>query len=164
MSLLIGGATLAVFGISIASGTDLAVARTEAVHDARTRSARLSAQLPLSRWSSLTLDVFRGNPAIQSALALIVFQLIYTYVPFLERTVRLEPLTVGGWLLPIAFSVAIFLAVECSKRCAGARRGRHGRSIQCERIGNSEDGAEGSHVSVGNATTPAGGTTEGGPS
>lgn len=116
VSLLIGGATLAVFGISLASGTDLAVARTEAV--AMLAFGQLAYLLNcrfLSR-SSLTVDVFRGNPAIGwSALALIVLQLVYTYVPFMNALFGSEPLSIGGWLLPIAFSVGIFLAVEVLK-------------------------------------------------
>ena len=116
VSLLIGGATLAVFGISIASGTDLAVARTEAVTMLALGQLAYLLNCRFLGQSSLTLDVFRGNPAIGwSALALIVFQLIYTYVPFMNALFGSEPLTVGGWLLPIAFSVAIFLAVEVLK-------------------------------------------------
>lgn len=116
VSLLIGGATLAVFGISLASGTDLPVARTEAV--AMLAFGQLAYLLNcrfLTR-SSVTADVLRGNPVIWwSALALVALQLVYTYVPFMNALFGSEPLGVVGWLLPIGFSVVIFFAVEALK-------------------------------------------------
>lgn len=125
VSLLIGGATLAVFGISLSSGADLAMARTEAV--TMLALGQLSYLLNcrfLSR-SSVTVDVLRGNPVVWwSALALIVLQSVYTYVPFMQNLFGSEPLDVSGWLLPIVFSIAIFVAVELLKalRRRGAAR------------------------------------------
>ena len=116
VSLLIGGATLAVFGISLASGTDLAVARTEAVTMLALGQLAYLLNCRFLTRSSLTFDVFRGNPAIGwSALALIVLQLVYAYAPFMNSLFGSEPLTITGWLLPIAFSIGIFLAVEVLK-------------------------------------------------
>jgi magnesium-transporting ATPase (P-type) len=69
----------------------------------------------LSR-SSLTFDVFRGNPAIWwSALALIVLQLFYTYVPFMNDLFGSRPLAIWSWGLPLVLSIGIFLAVEVLK-------------------------------------------------
>lgn len=125
VSLLIGGATLAVFGISLSSGADLAMARTEAVTMlALGQLAYLLNCRFLSR-SSVTVDVLRGNPVVWwSALALIVLQSVYTYVPFMQNLFGSEPLDVSGWLLPIVFSIAIFVAVELLKalRRRGAAR------------------------------------------
>ncbi len=50
-----------------------------------------------------------------SALALIMLQLVSTYVPFMNPVFGSEPLSIGDWLLPDAFSVGIFLAVEVLK-------------------------------------------------
>jgi magnesium-transporting ATPase (P-type) len=122
-SLLIGGATLGVFYGAVAGGTDIAYARTEAVAMlALGQLAYLFNCRFLSR-SSLTPDVLRGNPAVWwSALALLVFQLIYTYVPFMNDLFGSRPLAVGSWGPPIALSIVIFLAVEVLK--ALRRRGR----------------------------------------
>ena len=69
----------------------------------------------LSR-SSLTVDVFRGNPVIWwSALALIGLQLVYTYVPFMNDLFGSQPLAIWSWGLPFVLSIAIFLAVELLK-------------------------------------------------
>ncbi|GAA3018942.1 cation-translocating P-type ATPase [Microbacterium dextranolyticum] len=116
VSVLIGGATLGVFGISLSLGTDIDVARTEAV--AMLAFGQLAYLLNcrfLGR-TSLTLDILRGNPVTWwSAGALVALQLVYTYAPFMHALFGSEPLTLVGWALPIGFSVAIFLAVEMLK-------------------------------------------------
>ncbi|HYP73843.1 MAG TPA: HAD-IC family P-type ATPase, partial [Microbacterium sp.] len=122
VSVLIGGATLAVFGISVAAGTDLAVARTEAVTMLALGQLAYLLNCRFLRQSSFTIDVLRGNRFVWwSALALIALQLLYTYVPFMNALFGSEPLTVQGWLLPIGFSIVIFVAVEVLK--ALRRRG-----------------------------------------
>ncbi|MCR2809657.1 MULTISPECIES: HAD-IC family P-type ATPase [unclassified Microbacterium] len=125
VSLLIGGATLGVFYGAVAGGTDIAYARTEAVAMlALGQLAYLFNCRFLSR-SSLTVDVLRGNPAVWwSALALVVVQLIYTYVPFMNDLFGSRPLAVWSWGPPIALSIVIFLAIEALK---ALRRGRRGR-------------------------------------
>ena len=110
------GAQSLVILVAVVFGLTLPLARTEAVTMLALGQLAYLLNCRFLGRSSLTLDVFRGNPAIGwSALALIVFQLIYTYVPFMNALFGSEPLTVGGWLLPIAFSVGIFLAVEVLK-------------------------------------------------
>ena len=105
-----------VFYGGAATGVDIAYARTEAV--AMLALGQLAFLLNcrfLSR-SSLTLDVFRGNPAIWwSALALIALQLVYTYVPFMNDLFGSRPLAIWSWGLPFVLSIAIFLAVELLK-------------------------------------------------
>ena len=122
VSLLIGGATLGVFYSVAATGVDIDYARTEAV--AMLALGQLAYLLNcrfLSR-SSLTPAVLRGNPVIWwSALALIVLQLIYTYVPFMNDLFGSRPLAIWSWAVPLVLSVVIFLAVEVLK--AVRRRG-----------------------------------------
>ncbi|MGB4779215.1 HAD-IC family P-type ATPase [Microbacterium sp.] len=127
VSLLIGGATLAVFALSLGRGTDLGVARTEAVTMLALGQLAFLLNCRFLSRSSLTTDVLRGNPVIWwSALALIVLQLLYTYLPFMNGLFGSEPLDAVGWLLPIGMSVVVFLAVEGLKalRRAGAVRQR----------------------------------------
>ena len=122
VSLLIGGATLGVFYSVVATGVDIDYARTEAV--AMLALGQLAYLLNcrfLSR-SSLTPAVLRGNPVVWwSALALIVLQLIYTYVPFMNDLFGSRPLAIWSWAVPLVLSVVIFLAVEVLK--AVRRRG-----------------------------------------
>ena len=78
------------------------------------------------RTSSLTLDVLRGNRVVWwSALALVALQLFYTYVPFMNVLFESRPLPAASWIVPLAASLGIFLAVEALKalmRRAARRR------------------------------------------
>ena len=66
--------------------------------------------------SSITIDVFRGNRMVWiSAGALIVLQLLYTYVPIMNTLFESEPLSATDWILPIVLSFVIFFAIEALK-------------------------------------------------
>lgn len=122
VSLLIGGAALAVFGIALGAGHELEIARTEAVAMLALGQLAYLFNCRFLGRSSLTLDVLRGNAVVWwSALALIVLQLLYTYVPWLNALFDSRPLPLTAWLVPLGFSVVIFLAVELLK--ALRRRG-----------------------------------------
>ncbi|TGY35644.1 HAD family hydrolase [Microbacterium laevaniformans] len=116
VSVLIGGATLVVFGLALARGADIGVARTEAVSTLAFAQLAFLLNCRFLGRSSLTIDVLRGNPVIWwSAMALVALQLLYTYVPFLNELFGSEPLDGLGWIIPIAAAVAVFLAVEVFK-------------------------------------------------
>ncbi|KQP71789.1 carbonate dehydratase [Microbacterium sp. Leaf288] len=127
VSLLIGGAAMGVFyGVS-AAGADLEVARTEAVLMLAFGQLAFLLNCRFLTRSSLTLDVLRGNRVVWwSALALVVLQLVYTYVPFMNVLFESRPLPAASWILPIVVSVGIFLAVEALKAVLRARRGASG--------------------------------------
>jgi magnesium-transporting ATPase (P-type) len=116
VSLLIGGATLAVFYSVAATGVDLDYARTEAVAMLALGQLAYLFNCRFLGRSSLTADVLRGNPAVWwSALALLGLQLIYTYVPFMNDLFGSRPLAIWSWIPPVVLSIVIFLAVEALK-------------------------------------------------
>ncbi|WP_292832911.1 HAD-IC family P-type ATPase [Microbacterium sp.] len=116
VSFLIGGATLAVFGISVARGVDLDVARTESVLMLALGQLAYLFNCRFLSQSSFTMAVLRGNRVVWwSAIALIALQLIYTYVPFMNALFGSEPLDLIGWLLPVVFSVGLFAVIEALK-------------------------------------------------
>jgi magnesium-transporting ATPase (P-type) len=123
VSLLIGGAAMGVFYGVAATGADIEVARTEAVLMlAFGQLAFLFNCRFLSR-SSLTIDVLRGNRTVWwSAIALVVLQLIYTYVPFMNVLFESRPVPAASWILPVLVSIGIFLAVEVLKAVIRARQ------------------------------------------
>ena len=127
VSVLIGGATLGVFYTVAATGVDVDYARTEAVAMlALGQLAYLFNCRFLSR-SSLTVDALRGNRMVWwSALALVVLQLAYTYVPFLNELFGSRPLAAHSWILPIGLSIVVFLLVELLK---AVRRRRAPREV-----------------------------------
>ncbi|MCR2791531.1 HAD-IC family P-type ATPase [Microbacterium sp. zg.Y625] len=113
VSALIGGAALALFYSVAATGVDIAYARTEAVTMLALGQLAYLFNCRFLTRSSLTPDVLRGNRVIWwSAGALIAVQLVYTYAPFMNDLFGSRPLTLQSWLLPIALSIVIFLAVE----------------------------------------------------
>jgi magnesium-transporting ATPase (P-type) len=66
--------------------------------------------------------VLRGNRVVWwSALALIVLQVAYTYVPLMNVLFESRPLAAASWILPIVVSIGIFLAVEALKAVLRAR-------------------------------------------
>ncbi|GAA3914843.1 cation-translocating P-type ATPase [Microbacterium invictum] len=128
VSLLIGGATLAVFGLALGAGHELAVARTEAVAMLALGQLAYLFNCRFMGRSSITVDVLRGNQVVWwSALALLVLQMLYTYVPWFNGLFDSRPLSFTAWLVPLAFSIVIFLAVEVLK-AVRRRIGFAGRS------------------------------------
>lgn len=122
VSLLIGGATMGVFYGVVATGEDIEVARTEAVLMLALGQLAYLFNCRFLTRSSLTVDVLRGNRVVWwSAIALVVLQLIYTYVPFMNVLFESRPLAATAWILPIVVSIGIFLAVEALKAVVRAR-------------------------------------------
>lgn len=116
VSVLIGGAAMGVFYGAAAAGTDIAYARTEAVLMLALGQLAFLLNCRFMSRSSITADVFRGNRVVWiSAAALIVLQLLFTYVPVMNTLFESEPLAAASWILPIVLSVAIFFAVEVLK-------------------------------------------------
>ncbi|MWB97379.1 HAD-IC family P-type ATPase [Agromyces sp. MMS17-SY077] len=122
VSLIIGGASLGVFYAALGAGVDLDYARTIAVTTlALAQMTYLFNCRFLSR-SSLTLEVFRGNPVVWwSSGALIVLQLGYTYLPFMNRLFESAPLTWNSWIAPILVAIGVFLLIEGLKAIRNSR-------------------------------------------
>lgn len=128
VSLLIGGATMGVFYGVTAAGADLEAARTEAVLMLAFGQLAYLFNCRFLHRSSLTVDVLRGNRVVWwSALALVVLQLVYVYAPFMNVLFESQPVPATSWILPIALSVGIFLAVELLKAVLRARAASRAR-------------------------------------
>ena len=113
VSLLIGGAAMGVFYTSYASGAELDYARTEAVTMLALGQLAYLLNCRFMSRSSITLDVLRGNRMIWlSAGALLVLQLVFTYVPIMNTLFESAPLAAIGWVAPVLLSVVIFFVVE----------------------------------------------------
>jgi magnesium-transporting ATPase (P-type) len=68
------------------------------------------------RESSLRLDLLCTNRVVWIAIAvLVVLQLMFVYVPFLNLWFHSAPIAPRDWFLPIGIGVFIFLAVEAEK-------------------------------------------------
>jgi magnesium-transporting ATPase (P-type) len=117
VSVLIGLVTMAVFYYELhVLGSPPARAQATAVTMlALAQLAYLFSCRFLDR-SSLTLDVLRGNTTLWwSALALIVLQLIFLYVPVMQRLFRVEGIGAREWLTTAVLAIVVFLIVEGAK-------------------------------------------------
>jgi len=116
VSFIIGGATMGVFYGVAAGDVDVSYARTEAVLMLALGQLAYLLNCRFMSRSSVTLDVFRGNRMIWiSAGALMVLQLLFTYVPVMNTLFESQPLAATSWILPIVLSVVIFFAIEILK-------------------------------------------------
>ncbi len=123
VSVLIAGATLAVYFFVSGGGHPLPVAQTAAVNMLAFGQLAYLLNCRFVTSSSLRPAVLQGNPWIwRMAGALVVLQLIFTYAPFMHGTFGSAPIAVRGWLLAVALAVVVFLAIEAAK-AVGRRMG-----------------------------------------
>jgi len=116
VSLLIGGATLAVFQREMALDMPLDVARTLAVNILVFGQAFYLFNCRFLHASSLRLDLLFSNRAAWIAVgALIGFQILFVYAPFMHRWFGTAPLAPRHWLVPLAIGLAVFLLIEAEK-------------------------------------------------
>lgn len=115
-SLLIGGATLAVYFLQLRSGTSEGIAQTSAITMLVLGQLAYLFNCRFLTRSSLTLKVFTGNKAIWISIgALMALQLLFTYAPFMQAWFNSTSIGLGEWALAIVFALGIFLAVEAMK-------------------------------------------------
>ena len=130
VSLLIGGATLAVFSIERARGTSIDVAQTTAVTMLALGQLAYLFNCRFLGESSITLRVFRGNRVVWIATgALIVLQLVFTYVPFMNSWFDSAPIGPREWALTLGLAIIVFLAVEVLKAITRARETRRSPGV-----------------------------------
>ncbi|MFN2268753.1 MAG: HAD-IC family P-type ATPase, partial [Desulfonatronovibrio sp.] len=116
ISVLIGGATLGVFHLEMRMGMDVDMVRTVCVNTLvagqlfylfNSRFLREAAWLP-SR-------LFTNKAALVAAGALILFQLIFVYAPFMHIWFGSAPLEIRHWLIPLGIGLLVFILAEAEK-------------------------------------------------
>jgi calcium-translocating P-type ATPase len=123
VSLLIGGATIAVFLFEERRGYSGEMAQTMAVNTLVLGQVFYLFNSRFLRESSLRLDLLFTNRVVWIAIAvLVVLQLMFVYVPFLNLWFHSAPIPAGAWVLPIIIGLVIFLAVEAEKAILQKRK------------------------------------------
>ena len=123
-SLLIGGATLAVYFLARAQGMDEAERQTLAVTMLAMGQVAYLFNCRNLRGSSLRLDLLLTNRiAWLSVAALLLFQALFVYAPTMHTLFGSAPLAASGWAVTLAASAAIFLVVEAGKAALHRRSG-----------------------------------------
>ncbi len=116
VSVLIGGATLAVFFIERRLGMSLELSRTLAVNTLVCGQAFYLFNSRFMRESSLAKGrLFSNRVAWMSVGVLAGFQLLFVYAPFMQTLFSSTSLELRHWLIPLGIGFGVFLTVEAEK-------------------------------------------------
>ena len=119
VSILIGGATIAVFLYERQAGTSLELARTLAVNTLVWGQAFYLFNSRYLRESSLTVErLFANRIAWLTVGVLAVLQLTFVYAPFMHEWFGSAALEPRHWLVPLGIGLCVFLLVEVEKALA----------------------------------------------
>lgn len=117
VSLLIGGATIAMFEVELALGMPLEQARTMAVNTLVIAQAFYLFNARFLTTSSLRLDLLFTNRAVWLAVGvLFLLQLAFVYLPPMNSAFGTTPLALRHWLIPLLIGGGVFLSMEMEKR------------------------------------------------
>ena len=110
VSLLIAGATMAVFYLARSWGWPTDESQTMAVTMLALGQAAYLFNARSLRESSIRSDMITGNPVVWIAIGvLLALQLVFVYAPFMNDWFGSAPVCPLGWVLPLGFSVVFFL-------------------------------------------------------
>ncbi len=116
VSLLIGGATIAVFVIERHLEMPIDLARTMAVNTLVCAQVFYLFNSRFMRESSCRVDRLFTNRVVWFAVtALALLQLAFVYLPFMHTAFGSTPLELRHWLVPIGVGLAVFFIVEAEK-------------------------------------------------
>jgi len=116
VSVLIGGATIAVFVIERRLGMSVELSRTMAVNTLVFGEIFYLFNSRFLRESSLVAGrLFTNRVAWLAVGVLIPLQLMFVYAPFMNLWFGTEALEMRHWLVPISIGFAVFLIVEAEK-------------------------------------------------
>ncbi len=116
VTLLMIGATFAVFEWELVRGSDIGMARTAATTMLVIGELVYLFTVRHFTAHAFTTDLIAGNPvALWMSIVLIAMQLSFTYLPVMQRLFETVPLDIGSWLVIVALGFGMFLAVEAEK-------------------------------------------------
>ncbi len=116
VSILIGGATIAVFLIEMHLGLPVELARTMAVNTLVCAQIFYLFNSRFLRESSLSFSRLFTNRAVWLAVGVLaVLQLVFVYAPFMHRLFGSTALELRHWLVPLGIGFGVFLLVEAEK-------------------------------------------------
>ncbi len=116
VSLLIGGATIAVFLLGQETGRGLEESRTVAVNTLVVAQICYLFASRFSRTTSLRRELLTTNPVSWVCVAvMLALQLLFVYAPFMHAAFGSTSVGLGDWLVPLAVGVVVFAVVEVDK-------------------------------------------------
>ncbi|MFJ2298426.1 cation-translocating P-type ATPase [Oerskovia paurometabola] len=123
VSVLIGGATMAVYFIERDQGMGVAEAQTTAVTMLALGQLAYLFNCRFLDRSSITTAVLKGNRAVwYSAGSLLALQAVFVYAPFMHSWFGSAPIGLREWGITLGLAVVVFLLVEAAKALGRARQ------------------------------------------
>jgi len=127
VSILLLVGTFGLFQWELAFGASLDAARTVAVNTLVAGEIVYLFNCRRITEKSWTLDGLFGSRPVLIAVALVVgFQLLFTYLPVMQKLFHTTPIDLGAWSRIILFALCLFILVELEK--AATRRYRSSSS------------------------------------
>ncbi|HUE45133.1 MAG TPA: cation transporting ATPase C-terminal domain-containing protein, partial [Aestuariivirgaceae bacterium] len=116
VSVLFVIAAFGVFFWTLARGLPLELARTMVVNTIVVMQIFYLFSIRYAHGPSLTWTGVLGTPAVLIGVsAVVVAQLIFTYVPWMQIVFTTRPVALADGLVIVAIGIALFLAVEAEK-------------------------------------------------
>lgn len=116
VSLLLGAVTIGVFLLGQAAGVSLEISRTTAVNTLVVGQIFYLLASRFTRTTSLRKELLTTNPISWLCIAvMLLLQLAFVYVPFMQTTFASGPVGWMGWLVPLGAGVLVFAVVEADK-------------------------------------------------
>ncbi len=123
VSVLIGGATMAVYFIERDQGMGVAEAQTTAVTMLALGQLAYLFNCRFLDRSSITPAVLQGNRAIwYSAGSLLALQAVFVYAPFMHSWFGSAPIGLREWGITLGLAIVVFLLVEAAKALGRTRQ------------------------------------------
>ena len=115
-SVLIAAATLTTFELALAWGVPYQESQTWGVNTLVLAQAAYLFSARFLRSSALRREAITGNLVAWVVVGLLlVLQVFFVYVPFMNSWFDSAPVDARGWLVPLGFALAIFLLIEAAK-------------------------------------------------
>jgi magnesium-transporting ATPase (P-type) len=115
VSFLIGGFTLMMFKLMMSNGLSEAAARTIAVNTLAAGQLFYLFNCRRIKLPSIGAGFFSNKYAFYAAAVLVVLQLFFVYVPFMNTFFDTEPISGAYWLYSLAAGITVFFIVELEK-------------------------------------------------
>jgi magnesium-transporting ATPase (P-type) len=116
VSLLLGGATIAVFQYLQMNGSSLEASRTIAVNTLVVGQIFYLFTARFARVSAVRKELFTTNPVSWLCVGIMLaLQIAFCYLPFMQAAFHTTGVDWFGWAVPLAAGIIVFLAVEADK-------------------------------------------------
>jgi P-type Ca2+ transporter type 2C len=122
VSFLVAGITFLIFEYLRGRGSDTNEARTIAVNTLVAGQLFYLLNCRKIKTPVLSRGFFNNKTVFIAIGALILFQLFFVYVPFMNNAFDTEPVQASLWLYPLAAGLAVFFIVELEKYIAARIR------------------------------------------